>query len=191
MGIYKKPILDLFNAINCVTIHKTVISEPDLVEFKIGKDHFKLSTDALLDDTAFRKQYIKVKGKLLPSFTEMEWQGFISTVFKRSECCEALELSDTVLTGKMFIDHLNQLRSTKVASDAYEILLDQDEYLYYRFGAIHTWLNRNNPSLGIATFSKVLVELGVKTPGYKVLSFYDKIEGSDQVRTFWEFKKVR
>jgi hypothetical protein len=31
-----------------------------------------------------------------------------------------------------------------------------------------------------------LVELGVKTPDYKILSYYDNLEG--ETRTFWEFK---
>ena len=69
---YKKSILDLFASINNVKVNKTIISEADLLEFKIGKDVFQLNTDELLTDSVFRQKYVKVRGKLLPTFTDVE-----------------------------------------------------------------------------------------------------------------------
>jgi hypothetical protein len=185
MSTYKKVIQDLFSSINNVKVNKTVISEPDIVEFKIGKDHFQLTTDELSDASIFIKKYIKAKGILLPEFTDIEWVGFIETLYRRAEFCEALEFSDAVFTGKLFIDKLYGMSSTTVAAKAYDILLEKDGFLYFRYGALYAWLINANPTLGIAEFSRILVELGAKTPGNK------RIPCGDETRLFWEFKRLR
>jgi hypothetical protein len=182
---YKKGILDLFSSINCVTVNKTVISEADSLEFKIGKDHFQLSTDELLDDTVFRRQYIKVKGKLLPPFTAIEWQGFITNLYKRAEVVEALEVSDAVLTGKLFFNWLQKVPCTQVAADGYDLLIEKDGLFYLRLGAISTWLRHNNSSLSLSELSNVCCELQFKNPGYRVMLFV--YNGKEETIEYWEF----
>jgi hypothetical protein len=190
MANYSQEIIDLFSSINNVKVNKTVISEPDLLEFKIGKDQFQLTTDELSDATVFTKKYIKAKGTLLPAFTDLEWIGLIKELYKQAKYVTALEVSPVVLAGKLFIDHLNQLPSTTVAVKAYNILLEQDNIFYLRLGAVSAYLTRTNPNLELADFSRIMVELGIKLPGYKVLSYYDKIEGCSE-RTFWAFNLDR
>jgi len=187
MSTYKKVIQDLFSSINNVKVNKTVISEPDLVEFKVGKDNFQLTTDELLDATVFTKKYIKMKGALLPVFTNIEWSGFVTNLYKKAEFVEAQEFSDVVLTGKLFIDHLNDLSSTKVAANTSYILLEQDGLFYLRFNAVRKWVNNFNPNLQLSTLSKILVELGVKVPGYKNISFLDGEVHETQI--YWGFTR--
>lgn len=187
---YKKAILDLFASVNNVKVHKTVISEADVLEFKIGKDVFQLNTDELLTDSVFRQKYVKVRGKLLPTFTDVEWIGFISTLYKRAEVVDALELSDAVLTGKLFFEYLQKKPKTLVAADGYDLLIEKDGLFYLRLGAVNTWLLNNNPNLELAKFSRVCCELNFKNPGYKVLSFVYNRE--EETREYWEFNnKVR
>jgi hypothetical protein len=182
---YKKSILDLFSSVNNVKVNRTVISEADILEFKCGKDFFQLNTDQLLNDTVFRQKYVKAKGKLLPAFTDVEWIGFVSSLYKRAEVVEALEVSDKVLTGKLFFEFLQKKSYTQVAADGYDLLIEQDQSYYLRLGTVNAWLKNNNSNLSLAELSNVCFELGFKNPGYKVMLFvYD---GKEKTREYWEF----
>jgi hypothetical protein len=52
-----------------------------------------------------------------------------------------------------------------------------EKYLKKTFGEV---------DLQLATFSKVLVELGVKTLGYNILSYFE-----GETHTFWKLNEVR
>ena len=93
-------------------------------------------TDELSDGTVFTKKYIKAKGTLLSKFKAIEWVAFVKELYKKAEYVEAQEVSDAVLTCKLFIDSLKTKPKTVVAADAYNILLDQDGFLYLRLGNI-------------------------------------------------------
>lgn len=173
----------MYSSINNVKVNKTIISEMDSIHFKVGKDFFQLNSDELLNDRAFRKMYVKIKGRLLPEFTQFEWAGFVTEIYKIADWVEAEEVSEAVLTGKLFIDDIKTQPSTKDPEKAFNMLLDRDGFLYMRIGAVTEWLKKKNHKLGLAAFSKVLVELGFKTPGNKIITFLDNKTG-----LYWEFK---
>lgn len=67
------------------------------------------------------------------------------------------------------------------------MLLEQDGVLYLRLKDVKSWLYKNGPKIQLSTLSKVLVELGVKVEGIKVISYYDKYDSKNKKVLTWGF----
>lgn len=182
----KIPSEELCEQITRVINYKTIDCEPNRYRVYSGDEYFE--TSEVLNYSVFREKWLKTFHVVLPKMTESQWVTLWNIVLaEKTEFVQAKEVSEPVLIAHLFIEYIKDLPVTTDHARAFDIFLEQDELKYLRLSGVRKWLIQNQFEIQLSTFSKVLVELGVKIEGTKVITYSGKLETSDQKMICWGF----
>jgi hypothetical protein len=166
----KIPFEELYEQITKVIKYKTIDSEPDIYRVYSGDEYFE--TSGVLDYSVFREKWLKTFHVVLPIIAESQLATLWNKVLaEKTEFVQAKEVSEPVLIAHLFIEYIKDLPVTANHAKAFDIFFGQDELKYLRLSGVRKWLIQNQFEIRLSTFSKVLVELGVKVEGIKVIPY--------------------
>jgi hypothetical protein len=173
-----------------VIIQKTIPSEPDILKIQLSDDkYFEMLSTEVTDYEVFRQKWFKTTYCILPSINEDQWIILWKEIIdKKAVIVEAREVSEPVLAAKLFLRDTKNFSITTTPSQAmYSTFLEQNGLLCLELNSIRKWLKDHQFKIPLSTFSRVLIELGVKEEGIVIIPFYHESWRTDITMISWAF----
>lgn len=177
----RKPIKELFDKIEKLTIKKGIIStDITIYEFKLKKDNsysnFSVDSDKLDTMKEFRKQYQKVMNYPCVRCTNVEWDNLLFALIKKWELTETSEESETVFKAREIFAEICELDVSTDPTDAVTgySLYEYNDYYYLTSKKVRDIIETRNYRIPLNTLSTAMTELGLKKEGTEAIRFYGK-----------------